>query len=283
MLYINYTNSNTYVCEKQFKEWFSMKKIVASIFTAVMMLAVMATGALANDDAMVRIVHASPDAPAVDIYVNGELTVENAAFKAATDYLPVPAGDHEVEIFAAGTTENPVISQTLTVEAGKAYTVAAANTLENIELVVAEDSMNVTEGKTKVRVGHLSPDAPTVDVGLVGGDSLFAGADFKAVTDYQELDPGTYDLEIRTPDGTQVLDLSGTTLAENTVYSVFAVNTAENLEVLVLEDGSVMPSEMPKTGMGGASQSTSNAAPIAAAIAGLGVVAFFAFRKKSAQ
>ncbi|WP_369679964.1 DUF4397 domain-containing protein [Bacillus sp. FJAT-45066] len=76
-------------------------------------------------------VHASPDAPAVDVYVNGDLVVENAPFKAATDYLQVPAGTHTVEIFVAGTQENPVITAELTVEAGVSYTVAAIVQGEN--------------------------------------------------------------------------------------------------------------------------------------------------------
>ncbi|WP_226670392.1 DUF4397 domain-containing protein [Metabacillus litoralis] len=261
-----------------------MKKVFGTIIATVLMVGLMATGALAaSTDAMVRVVHASPDAPAVDVYLNDELTIEGAEFKAATDYLNVPEGEHKVEIFAAGTTENAVISQNVTVKAGKAYTVAAANVLENIELVIAEDSMEVTEGKTKVRVGHLSPDAPTVDVGLIDGDALFSGAAFKAITDYKELDPNTYDLEIRTPDGTQVLDLSGTKLEENTVYSVFAVNNAENLEVLLLKDSMLMPSEMPKTGLGGASESSTSIVPVVASIIGLGIVGFVVFRRKIVQ
>ncbi|MGM0753954.1 MAG: DUF4397 domain-containing protein [Bacillota bacterium] len=260
-----------------------MKKIFSILATVMLMLSLAGGAFAAENDAMVRIVHASPDAPAVDVYVDGNAVVEGAEFKAATDYMNLPAGDHKVEIYAAGTmgSEDPVISQDLTVEAGMAYTVAAANTLENLELVVAQDSMDVTEGMTKVRVGHLSPDAPTVDVGLVGGDSLFSGAEFKAITDYQELDPGTYDLEIRTPEGDQVLDLSGTMLEENTVYSVFAINTADQLEVLVLKDYTLMPGSMPETGMGGAATESSSTLPIVLATAVLGGAALlFVTRRK---
>ncbi|MGF2615084.1 DUF4397 domain-containing protein [Rossellomorea vietnamensis] len=261
-----------------------MKKLFSVLVAAVMMVT-LAQGAFASEnDAMVRIVHASPDAPAVDVYVNGEAVVEGAEFKAATDYLSLPAGDHEVEIYAAGTmgSSEPVISTTLSVEAGMAYTAAAANMLENLELVVAQDSMEVTEGMTKVRVGHLSPDAPAVDVGLIEGDSLFSGAEFKAITDYTELDAGTYDLEIRTPEGDQVLDLSGTTLDENTVYSVFAVNTVDQLEVLVLKDYTLMPGSMPETGMGGAAQQQSSVLPITLA-AVLGGAALVLITRKNLQ
>ncbi len=261
-----------------------MKKIFSIFVTAILMLTFTGGAFAAGNDAMVRIIHASPDAPAVDVYVDGKAVVEGAEFKAATEYMNLPAGEHKVEIYAAGTmgSEDPVISQSLTVEEGMAYTVAAANTVDNLELVVAQDSMEVTEGMTKVRVGHLSPDAPAVDVGPIGGDALFSGAEFKAITDYKELDPGTYDLEIRTPEGEQVLDLSGTMLEENMVYSVFAINTADSLEVLVLKDYTLMPGSMPETGMGGtAEESSSTALPIVLASAVLGGAALvFAARRK---
>lgn len=234
-----------------------MKKILVTLAVVLSMVFSLGAVALADDHAgaKVRVVHASPDAPAVDVYVNGELTLEDVPFKADSGYLDVPAGTHNVEVFAAGSEYaegSAVLQADLTVESGKAYTVAAANLLESIEFVVAEDSMEVTEGMTKIRVGHLSPDAPTVDVGLIGGDAVFAGATFPGITDYMELDAGTYDLEIRTPDGTQVLPLEGTELAANTVYSVFAINTADSLEVLALVDyqGAGAPGEMPATGLG---------------------------------
>ena len=75
-----------------------------------------------------------------------------------------------------------------------------------------------------------------MDVGVIKGDTVFSELSFKDISVYQELEPGTYNLEIRTPDGKQVLDLSGTKLEKNTVYSVFAVNTADKLEVIVLVD-----------------------------------------------
>lgn len=216
-----------------------MKKLIAFMVMAVLIAGGITSSVLAKENgSLVRVLHASPDAPAVDIYVDGSEVVKGEQFKDNTDYVALSAGDHKVEIYAAGTKgeKEPVLAKTVTTEAGKAYTVAAINKLAELELIAAEDARKVTDKKAKVRVGHLSPDAPTVDVGLVDGDTLFSGASFPTITDYKELDPGTYDLEIRTPEGVQVLDLSGTTLDKNTAYSVFAVNTADKLEVIVLED-----------------------------------------------
>ncbi|MFS3929989.1 peptidase [Priestia aryabhattai] len=262
-----------------------MKKIKVGIASLMAVLLLAFTGNLASaasNDAMVRVVHASPDAPEVDVYVDGKAAVEGAAFKDATDYLTLPSGEHKVDIYAAGTKgkEEAVISTSLTVEAGKAYTVAAINKVASLELKVLEDDMNVTEGKAKVRVGHFSPDAPAVNVGVVNGPTLFENASFKQVTDYSEVDADTYDLEVTTADGnTKVLDLAGTNLEANTVYTVLAVNTADNLEPIVLKDNTAMPSEMPKTGMGGASEQSNDSLLPVLTLLGIGAVAIFVVRR----
>ncbi|WP_440898538.1 MULTISPECIES: DUF4397 domain-containing protein [Bacillaceae] len=262
------------------------------VFVAMLMFGSAAAPVFADshgddgDNAMVRVFHASPDAPEVDVYVNGDAAVEGAAFQDITDYLELPAGDHDVAIFPAGEggEGDPVIEETLTVEGGMYYTVAAVDTLENLRLEAFADDNTVTEGMTKIRVGHLSPGAPAVDVGLVGGDSLFEGAEFFAVTDYLELDPDTYDLEIRAA-GTEdaVLDLSGTTLEADMVYSAYAVGAdADELDVvLVADEAHAAPSDMPQTGMGGASQSSS-LMPIALTIAAGALAAAVFFRRRFA-
>jgi hypothetical protein len=55
-----------------------MKRLFAISAVLVLSLA-LATSALAQDSmARVRVVHASPDAPAVDVWVNGEVAFSNA-------------------------------------------------------------------------------------------------------------------------------------------------------------------------------------------------------------
>ncbi|RJR07808.1 DUF4397 domain-containing protein [Candidatus Parcubacteria bacterium] len=290
MIYISYTVSEHILYKKQNKGEIELKKfrlLIASI-VSIFAFSVLSSFASADDHAMVRIIHASPDAPAVDVFVNGDAVVENASFKAATDYMNLPAGTHKVEIYATGTMgeADPVIAADLTVEAGMSYTVAAINNVANLELSVTTDNNMVEEGKAKIRVGHFSPDAPAVNVGLIGGDDVFSGAEFKAVTDYMALDAGSYDLEVRTADGgQQVLDLTGTELEANKVYSVYAINTVDSIEVLVLVDNTMMPSEMPQTGMGGASASASEGINTWAAIGALLLVgaAVIGVRRFAAQ
>ena len=57
------------------------------------------------DNAMVRFVHAAPDAPQVDIKTdaaNGTAVFSGAAFKDITDYTTVPPGDYVFVVTAAG-------------------------------------------------------------------------------------------------------------------------------------------------------------------------------------
>jgi len=263
-----------------------LKKLTMSlIFTLVFAMFGGSVFANGHDQAKVRIVHASPDAPAVDVTVDGKVVVENAAFKAVTDYMMLPAGDHAVGIFAAGTVADgkPVLKANLTVEADKAYTVLAANKLEALEVAVLNDDMSVTAGKAKVRVGHFSPDAPAVDVAVKGGDVLFSNAPFKAVTDYLEVDPAKMDLEVR-PAGTQdvVLSLPGTELKADMIYTVLAVGMASGepaLDAIVLADPSsaAMPTGMPDTGTGGLTGLLVSALPYLLIIAG---VSYFFLKRK---
>jgi hypothetical protein len=70
--------------------------------------------------ARLRAAHFSPDAPAVDIFVDGARAITNLSFTEATGYLEVPAGTYEVGIAPAG--GQPIFTASLSVEAGKVYT-----------------------------------------------------------------------------------------------------------------------------------------------------------------
>ncbi|HMB50590.1 MAG TPA: DUF4397 domain-containing protein, partial [Natronoarchaeum rubrum] len=58
----------------------------------------------------------------------------------------------------------------------------------------SDDSMD-EEAMANLRVAHLSPDAPNVDV-YVGGDPVLEDVPYRAVSEYLELAPGTYEVMI---------------------------------------------------------------------------------------
>src|SRR6188768_2616782 len=55
----------------------------------------------ASSHAWVRVLHASPDAPAVDVHLDGAIVEEltNVPFGTSSGYLEIPAGDHNIKVY----------------------------------------------------------------------------------------------------------------------------------------------------------------------------------------
>ncbi|MFC3885230.1 DUF4397 domain-containing protein [Bacillus songklensis] len=189
---------------------------------------------------MVRIFHASPDTPSVDVYLNGKRTIRNLTYKQETDYLPLlEAGRYRIDIYPAGKTDKPIVSETFTFNEGQKYTVVAAGTLNTLDLLFIKDNNEVPSGETKIRFIHLSPNTPAVDIAVKNGDVLVSDITFKEVTDYLPLSPMTVNLEVRIA-GTNkvVLELPPIRLRPNRTYTVYIVglmNGKPGLEALVAQ------------------------------------------------
>ena len=196
------------------------------------MLFSLAGVANAADGAMVRVLHASPDAPAVDVYLDDApvTALTNVPFGVISDYLAVPAGEHNVKVYATGTNTSPVIDADVTVAAGSKYTIAATGAVADITPQVIEDQPSPSCDAAAVRVIHFSADAPAVDVATAGAapaDAVVKDLAYPNATGYLELPAGSYDLEVRLAGTTTVaLALPGVTVEACNAYSVFAIGSA---------------------------------------------------------
>jgi LPXTG-motif cell wall-anchored protein len=229
-----------------------MKRLAVVAMMLVLTVA-LTTTAFAADMARVRVVHASPDAPAVDVWVNGNVAFSKAPFKGITDYAALDAGSYQVQVVPTGATEPVVIDATLDLAASTDYTVVAVGELADIEpLVLVDNNAAPAAGKAHVRFVHASPDAPAVDIAVAGGGPvLFSNIAFKGVGDYLPVDAGTYDLEVRLA-GTETVALSvpGVALNDGTVYTIFAMGLAGGEPALtaVASADAVAPMLLPETG-----------------------------------
>jgi hypothetical protein len=171
----------------------------------------------------VLVVHASPDAPAVELLVDNTLVGSSLAFPNNSGYLTVSAGTRNIKVRVAGTTTN-VIDADLPITANTNYTVFAADSVSKLKTVVLTDDLSSpAAGKAHVRFVHLSPDAPAVDIALQGGAVIFPNTAFTGSTVFTPLDAGTYNLEVRVAGtGTVVLSLPNVTFADGGIYTVFA-------------------------------------------------------------
>lgn len=224
-----------------------MSNVLRGTVLAVALLAALASAvpALAREgEAMVRVAHLSPDAPNVDVYVNGELVgaLTNVPFKTVSSYLPLPAGTQNVKVYPAGDTSKPIVEADVDLRGGEAYTIGIVGLVEDgsLEAQVYEDDRTLpAKDEAKLRVIHAAPDVDAVDISSRGGDELFADLGFPNATAYAEIPPGTYTLEAEVA-GTdnEAFIVPEATLSGATVYSVFAVGQAKDatLEVVVAED-----------------------------------------------
>ncbi len=189
-----------------------------------------------------RILHAAPNAPAVDVYANGTQIASNLPYTGFTEYLAIVPGQYNIKVYPAGQTNTPVINTSITVPPNSIYTVAAIGQLPNIELYpILEPIMAIPQGKVLVRAAHLSPNAPAVDVTLPDGTPLFTDVKYKDVTNYLAVDPGTYTLQVRLAGtDTVVLTIPNIQLHPNRFHTVDVVGLAggtPGLQALIPLDG----------------------------------------------
>lgn len=173
--------------------------------------------------ANVLVVHASPDAPGVDLLVDNSIAGTNLTYPNNTGYLSVKAGTRNVKVNVTGTSTT-VINADLPLTANTSYSVFAVDSVSKISALVLTDDLSApASGKAHVRFVHLSPNAPAVDVAVTSGPVLFPNTSFKGYSSFTPVNAGTYNLEVRLAGtSTVVLPLPGVTLTAGKIYTVFA-------------------------------------------------------------
>lgn len=184
-----------------------------------------------------RILHASPNIPLVDIIINGKKMVKNISFKQYSPYFSLSQGQYRLDIVPAGE-DQPIFSTLVPVMGNHSYTLATTGNDKKIQILPLTDSAPLPSGKAKLRFVHLSPDATAVDVFLKDGDSLFEKVSFLEATDYVQVSPGIASMEIY-PAGLKntILIIPETEITENKLYTIALIgyrNKSPKLETMLL-------------------------------------------------
>ncbi len=203
----------------------------------------------AGTPADLRVVHASPDAPPVDIVANDNFAaplVQDLAFPQATGFLSVPPATYNVKVVAANTS-TAVITANLSLQPAVRYSVLAVNRLASIEPLVATDNARRLATAAKLRVIHASPTAANVDIYVTAPGASIAtiaptlpNVPFKANTGFLQLASGNYSVTV-TPAGskTAAIGPANISLQAGGIYTAVARdplpgNTA--LGLILLDD-----------------------------------------------
>jgi hypothetical protein len=190
-----------------------------------LVLALGAVAACSDDDATapepqarLRVLHASPDAPNVDVLVDNQIVLTNVPFRTASSYLSVDAGARNLKVRVTGT-NTTVIDVTPTLAASTDYTVIARGLVANIgALLLTDNNTAPTAGNVKVRLVHGAPGAGNVDIYVTAPNAdlntttpTLSSIPFLAVSDYLSVPAGNYQIRI-TPAGTKTVAINTGTL-----------------------------------------------------------------------
>jgi hypothetical protein len=208
-----------------------MKRIILNLS-----LAALATSFVAcegNDDqvlpqqARVMVVHASPNAPAVDVRVNNNVARTGLAYPTNTGYVTVNSGANNFKVSPTGTTTY-VIDANVNLDPNGNYSVFAVDSVSKIKAAVVADNLAApAAGKAHIRFFHFSPNAPAVDI-LAGSTVLFPNRTFNdqsnaSLAAFTPVDAGTYTVNVRlTGTSTIALSIPNVQLQAGKIYTVFA-------------------------------------------------------------
>jgi hypothetical protein len=153
------------------------------------LVAVISAGLLACDDdddfdddfddlAAVRVVHAAPGAPAVDVFADDVLLVADLAYGDASPFVDLEEGTYNIQIRAAGTPTVVFETGALELLEGDQLTAVAAGDVASTDpassfrvIPLFADFGATGDAEARVRIVHASPDAPAVDID-VGDDGV---------------------------------------------------------------------------------------------------------------
>lgn len=145
----------------------------------------------------IRLLHAIPLAPNVDVYFNGNLTAQNIAFGTTTSYISIPPGDYSIEIYPSGNTADILLNKKLSIGVNTVQTLSIVTIYNNIDFLLLsdrDDGKNIE--KSFLRFINLSPNSPLLSLSLPNNEILFDSVEYLETNNYAEVSSGIYEFEV---------------------------------------------------------------------------------------
>ena len=233
-----------------------------------------------GNDGWIRLAHLSPNTPPVDVYLysfgnsHAMIVLHHVAYGTVSPYEKVTAGEYTVAMrgLGASPTSQPVLSASVHITAGGAYTVAGMGPAKGLRLQVIPDRLTTPPGKSLVRViqASLRYQKITVDA---NHRTLAKNINFAHVTNYVTTPPGSFDVHFA---GMGAKGSSDISLAAGSIHTLVVLDGSHNgLQIANLEDAAgsaVPPSGGPDTGLGGTAPGPAPPAALWAALVAAGAL-----------
>ena len=235
-----------------------------------------AHAATATTAGWIRLAHLSPNTPPVDVYLysfgdpKAKTVLRHVGYGDVSPYMKVASGQYSVAMRGAGAKPGspPVLSTSVHIAAGAAYTVAGLGPAKALRLAVLHDRLTTPKGKSLVRVIQASLRDHKVTV-TAGSQVLAHQLGFGEVTRYRAARAGTWTVHVA---GGAGMATQPVTLAAGTFHTLVVLDGAGGrLMIDNLQDAAgsaIMPHGGVATGLGGTAPGPApSPAPWAAAAA----------------
>jgi hypothetical protein len=232
---------------------------LASGVAAASATAASAATARHSDTGWIRLAHLSPNTPPVDVYLysfgnsHAMIVLHHVAYGTVSPYKKVKAGEYTVAMRGAGAapSSQPVLSTSVQITAGDAFTVAGMGPAKGLRLQVLSDRLTTPPGKSLVRVIQASLRYQKITV-MANHRTLARQLNFAHVTNYVRTPPGSFEVHVAGMGGKGAANIA---LAAGTIHTLVVLDASgHGLQIANLEDAagsSAMPAGGAATGLGG--------------------------------
>ena len=197
--------------------------------------------------AYIRLLNASPGAPAVDVTVNHVLVADNLAFKAFTEYMPAEAGVYQVRVMPAGLNSELIAMEMMELMPGGIYTMAITGVETDLSIELIDDVPRTKpNGRAFLRFINLSPYDTSFDA-FIGNAPVVTALTHTESSDYIPLQAGTYSLKLfNSRNNNLVLTHPKVSLANGNYYAAYIVGLEAGtppLQILIPLEGATYLSQ----------------------------------------
>ena len=190
------------------------------------------SGPAAPSPAGMFIIQASPDAPNTDVYIAGQLSLQNIPYGTDTGYAYATPGNYEFKIAETGKTAF-YVTQSFNLDTGVRYSIYFIDSVSKMKAVSVTDNFAVPIGDSvEIRYLDFCPDlqyhtirfenTTTSDVFEQNGRSFNDQAIDKYRADFTTIKAGTYNIKLSLlGSGTPFKTISNVQLLGGKAYTIY--------------------------------------------------------------
>ncbi len=199
-----------------------------------------------NNSGFLRVVHASPDAPAIDVYVDETTNslLQGLSYKDVTNYIEIGTGTYTITVREAGADpkSDPIYTfKNVKIEQGQSVIIAAfgmykATDQTAFRMASFPVDRSALSGQTRIQAIHLISDQGPLDF-LEGSSKVDAlsGLEFGSFVTLKPLDPTKTSLGIAPQGSTDaVVAFDNYQLDGDMIYTFLAIGTSQDPHLLVV-------------------------------------------------